>query len=134
MIKLTRTDTSAEIVLHRDLLWTDRHDWSTVVDVEERTVTGALIVEPWERAGGRPITLASESSEFGLVTRSVVESLAAWQAVPGLEMTLNYHGESYDVMFRLGDDGGAVRASPVFQAGPPAAGDLMMLTLRLRTR
>ena len=131
-ITLTRDDTSATIELGRDLVWTDRHDWSPVVDSEERTVTGGLVVEPWVRDGGRPITLASDSNDFGLLRRATVETLDAWAGEAGLEMVLDFHGEVHDVMFRH-NDSAAVSAVAAFNAGAPTPFDWMVLTLRLRT-
>ena len=114
------------------LLWTDRNDWSPVVESAERTVTGSLVVEPWTRTGGRPITLESESDEFGVLPRQIVDSLQAWAAIPGLTLTLDWHGESLGVMFRQAA-GPAISARPIHPAGAPQSSDYMTLTLRLRT-
>jgi len=133
MITVTRTDTAAVITLGRDLVWIDQHDWSPIVDSEERTVTGGLVVEPWTRDGGRPITLASVDDELGLVARSTVESLEDWVAVPGLGLSLDLHGQIMSAAFRL-SGGAAVTARRVAPtAGPPGADDWLALTLRLRT-
>ena len=120
------------IALHRDLHWTDQHNWSPIVDAEERTVTGGLVVEPWTKDGGRPITLESPTSDFGLVTRAVVDALGVWGAIADLEMELDYHGDQFDVMFR-NDSAAAVTAQQVWVAGPPTGSDLMTLNLKLRT-
>jgi hypothetical protein len=132
MITLTRDDTSASIQLGNDLVWTDQASWSPVVDAEERTVTGALVVEPWTMVAGRPVTLESDGDDFGLVVRSQVDTLLAWSAVAGLTLQLDYHGLVLPVMFRH-QDGAAVMADPIFPAGAPSAGDRMTLTLKLRT-
>lgn len=131
-ITLTRDDTSAVIQLGKDLIWVDEHLWSPMLDVAERTVTGALVVETWEMVAGRPISLESDGEDFGLLPRSTVESLRIWEAVAGLEMTLDYHGQSIAVMFRRLDRP-AIEARPIHSAGAPQASDLMTVTINLRT-
>jgi hypothetical protein len=131
MITLTRDDTEAVITLGKDLIWVDEHLWSTLVDVPERTVTGALVVETWTMVAGRPISLESDGEDFGLLTRSTVEALRVWEAVPGLEMTLAYHGQSIAVMFRR-IDRPAIEARPIHSAGAPQAADLMSVRIHLR--
>ena len=128
---ITLTYNATPITLGNDLVWTDRHSWSEVVETEQRTTTGSLIVEAWQRTAGRPITLQSEP-DYGLVLRSTVTALEAWQDLPGIEMTLDFHGEIYTVMFNH-SSGAAVSATPAHSIGAPAVGDYMNLTLKLRT-
>ena len=129
---ITLTHPTGVITLHRDLIWIDRDEWSPITEQEEHTVTGALIVEPWQTDIGRPITLRSDS-DYALVTRAHVDELKALDASAGLlEMQLNYHGELYAVAFRRAN-GPAVAATPIHVAGSPAPTDMMQLTMRLRT-
>jgi hypothetical protein len=131
-ITLTRDDTSAVLALNKDLVWADEHQWAPTSDVEERTVTGGLIVEPWTMVAGRPVTLQSDGDDFGLVLRSQVETLRAWSAVAGLTLELSFHGQVMAVNFRA-LDGPAVAATPIWTAGAPSPTDRMQLTLKLRT-
>lgn len=129
---ITLTHPTGVIALHRDLIWIDRDEWSPITESEEYTVTGGLVVEPWQTDIGRSITLRSDP-DYGLIPRALVAELQALDASAGLlEMQLDYHGELYNVAFRRAN-GAAVSATPLHIAGPPAATDMMQLTLRLRT-
>lgn len=132
MMTLTRTDTDDSITLPGGLLWVDKNDWSEVIDTAERTVTGHLVIEPWTRIKGRPITFESESEECGLMLKADAEALQAWTAIAGLEMELDTGDEAFDVMFRQDEEAG-LTARLVFGRGLPLARQFMHVTIRLRT-
>lgn len=125
---LTRLDTSATVSLPDDLHWQDEFNWNQVVQEESYTLTGALVVESFQRLAGRPLTLVSYRDEVW-VPRATVETLAAWAAVPGLQMTLAWRGATRNVMFRASSV--AVESTPVVHIEAAEGTDPRLLTLRL---
>jgi len=96
---LTRTDTSATIILPDDLFWQDEA-WSPVVQSAERSLTGALILQEATRVAGRPITLSGYSGQGGqgsAITKAKGDELLAWAAIACLPMTLERLGVTYNV-------------------------------------
>ena len=127
-INLTVGATS--VALHPDLLWVDEFDWHPVEQSVERSVRGALIVQVNARLAGRPITLEPADDDSAWMTRSVVEQLRNWAAVPGQSMTLTIRGADRTVMFRH-QDGAAFEAEPVVHFSDAQATDYYRCTLRL---
>lgn len=130
MITLTANGTQLE--LDRDLWWSDEFAWSATARNVERSVTGAMIVDVAAKIGGRPITLKPPTDNSAWMLTSVVRQLQAWEALPGLQLTLSLRGEVYAVIFN--DQG--VTADPVrFVANPVPGGigDWHRVTLRLLT-
>jgi len=131
MITLTYAPTSTAITLPCGLVWLDRHKWLPVIDVTERTVTGALVVEPWARTGGKPVTLQS-GEDYALFSRATIKSLETIAAIPGATMALNFHGTALSVMWRH-EDGPAIDGEDFWAAGAHADTDYVRATLKFRT-
>lgn len=115
--------------IHPDLQWTDEYNWQPVEQHAERTITGALVVMPAEKVGGRPITLEPEADDSGWMTRTVIEQLRNWAAVPGKQLVLTLHGTTRNVLFRH-QDGPGLDARPVIHFSEMDATDYYLATLR----
>jgi hypothetical protein len=126
MITLTYGPTTLE--LDPDLLWADEFSWHPVEQAQERSITGALIVQVASRTGGRPITLETEDERSAWMTRATVQLLQTWAAMPGVTLQLSIRGESRAVIFRHQD--GAMDAKPLLHFADPDAGDFYLVTLR----
>lgn len=113
MISLSYSGTTVD--LSDDLAWSDEFAWSGVQQTVERSVTGALLVSLGAMSGGRPITLKG-SPESGWLTRATVQALKAWEATPGVVMSLTIGSTTRNVMWRL-QDGPGVAVEPILEFG-----------------
>ena len=96
---ITLVDGSTTITLPDDLVWTDEFSWSPVEQNVEYSLSGALVVQEGRKLKGRSITLTGyEDSAW--IKRSVVKQLYTLSSSPAKVMTLNFHGETFSVMFR----------------------------------
>lgn len=112
MITLTRNDTQDKLTLPSNLRWIDEHDWSPLVQsAPQYSLGGALIIQQGTRLAGRPITLGGEDNHNWL-PRTLLQILHEWAAVPELDMTLDYRGRRFNVIFRAHDH--ALAAVPVW--------------------
>ncbi|MDN5619091.1 MAG: hypothetical protein L0G63_01225 [Psychrobacter sp.] len=95
---LSRKDTQSTLTLHAQYIWSDEYEWSPLKQSEpEYSLNGAMHVQQGTMLAGRPITL---DCEYARITRSDVELLQAWSAVPELELTLTHpDGRAFDVIF-----------------------------------
>lgn len=124
---ITLTHSATTLTLSPDLQWIDQHDWSPVTQASEHTLTGALVIDYGTRQAGRAITLqaAQDSAWMPLAT---IESLVAWAAVAGREMSLSMNGVDYAVVFDHSQ--GAIKAEPIVFYNDPDAADWFAVTLR----
>ncbi len=95
-ITLTYNGTTAH--LPDQLVWTDEFTWSPVEQATEPGTTGALLVHVGARSAGRPIELDGVETR-AWITRTLCSTLAAWAALPGIELTLVLRGVSRKVIF-----------------------------------
>ncbi|WP_435105561.1 hypothetical protein [Arhodomonas sp. AD133] len=105
----------AGITLPDNVHWPDEPAWTPTLRETTPTLTGATIVDVWQRQTGRPITLV------GLwVPRSLVEQLWALEADPASEpMTLTLPGgRSFSVLWRQESGAPAVQARPLWDDAP----------------
>lgn len=129
---ITLTANGVAISLDPDFEWIDEFSWSPIEEAEDRSVTGARIVDIGIRTDGRPITLAPPDDTAGWLNRAALSQLKAWEKIPRLEMTLNLRGEVFQVNFRR-SDGIPIEARPrLFMANPEPGdlGDWYLTTLR----
>ena len=112
MITLTRNDNQDVIHLPDNLRWTDEHVWSPLAQsAPQYSLGGAVVIQQGTRLAGRPLTLGGEDNHNWL-PRAALQTLSAWAAVPELEMTLDYRGRRFNVIFRAHDH--AIAAAPVW--------------------
>ncbi|MBB3192043.1 hypothetical protein [Halomonas cerina] len=135
---ITLTHAGGVITLPEDLAWPDEFDWSPVVASEQRTLTGALIVQNSRRQSGRPITLESAGASW--FPRASVEALQAIQQAdattvaagdPVAPMTLDLHGRAFSVTWRRAGGGKPLEAVPVYRLANPDGTHPYLITLRL---
>jgi hypothetical protein len=102
--------TLGAIALPADLDWPDRYGHSPVVQTVATSLTGAAVVETWERVAWRAITLAS-GPDHGWVPTPTVEALAAAWAAGDVPMALALEGHTYAVLWDR--SGGGFQAEPL---------------------
>ena len=95
-ITLTYSGTTA--TLSDRLHWADEFDWSPVEQSTEYSTDGALIVDVGLKLAGRPITLEGTDTA-AWIRRAACDTLQAWAALPGIELTLVVRGVARTVMF-----------------------------------
>lgn len=128
---ITLSDGVDTIELHKDLLWSDEMQWNPVQQTKERSITGAAIIQSGEMLAGRPITLEAEDDRSAPHSRTTVEALRNWAAVPGKEMVLTLGGVEYDVIFRHED--GGFQATKWIHYDDVLPADIYLVVVRLET-
>lgn len=129
---ITLTANGVTLPLDPDFEWSDEFGWAAIEETEERSITGARIVDIGIKTDGRPITLSPPDDSAGWLSRSALSQLQAWEKIPRLEMTLNLRGEVFQVHFRR-SAGFPIDARPrLFVANPEPGGigDWYLTTLR----
>ncbi len=123
------TDGTTPLTLPDDLEWSDEYAWLPVEQSIDYSVTGALIVDVGTKQAGRLITLRGDDKTAWL-TRTEVDALRAWAAVPGQGLTLTLaDARVFEVAFRH-HDAPALDATPVLFTAPMSAGDWYFVTLK----
>ncbi|WP_339079619.1 hypothetical protein [Pseudomonas sp. TMP9] len=114
------------------LEWTDEWDWDPVEQNQERSLSGALIVqEGRSKLYGRPITLSSNGGAyFTLAKVRELEALAAVRVIVML-LTLPTGAQHYVTWNRAA--GPSVQAKPMWRTVNASNDWLHELTLRLIT-
>lgn len=111
--------------------WVDEFDWDPVAQEQDRSVTGALIVQEGVKLYGRPITLSSNDGAW--FTLAKVRALQAMASVRGAVhlLTLPTGAQHYVTWNRVA--GAVVQATPLHRTVAPDPDWLYQLTLRLIT-
>lgn len=131
-LMLDTLDLAADPDLAGDQLeWTDEFEWSAVEQQQDRSLSGALMVQEGVKLYGRPITLASNDAAW--FPLSLVRALEALRDERGRVMllTLPTGAQHYVIFNRV--DGAPLEARPLFRRVNPAADWLYTITLRLIT-
>jgi hypothetical protein len=128
MSTITLTDGTTTVTLPDDILWRDELDWSPVDQSVEYLLSGSLDIQVGTRLAGRPITLGGDESSSWMA-RGTILALLDWAVVAGQQLTLDYHGRSFAVIFRH-QDAPAVDAKAVVEQVPPADEDWYWVTLK----
>ena len=111
--------------------WIDEFTWDAVEQGQERTLTGALVVQEGLKLYGRPITLAANGGVW--TPLSVVRQLEALRDQRGLVMPLTLPGgATHSVIFNRAS-GQALEAKPIERLVEPGPDELYEITLRLIT-
>lgn len=93
-------DGTTQILLPDDLYWADELDWDPISQTQEESVTGAVIIEPFETLGARPITLVPPADNMAMIPRATFLLLDTWRRIKGKQMTLTFAtGDSFTVIF-----------------------------------
>lgn len=111
--------------------WIDEFTWDAVEQGQERTLTGALVVQEGLKLYGRPITLAANGGVW--TPLSVVRQLEALRDQRGLVMPLTLPGgATHSVIFNRAS-GQALEARPLERLVEPGPDEPYEITLRLIT-
>lgn len=131
-LTLDGIDLGADVDLGGEQLeWTDEFAWSVVEQSQERSLSGALIVQEGVKLYGRPITLASNDGAW--FRRSVVQQLETLRDEAGRVMLLELpSGAQHYVIFNR-VDGNPLDAAALFRRVAPSGDALYQITLRLIT-
>lgn len=113
------------------LQWTDEHQWDAVEQGQDRSLTGALIIQEGVKLYGRPITLASNDAAW--FTKATVDALQALRDQAGIVMLLTLPSGAQHYVTWNRPAGPPVEAVPLFRRVVYQADDLFLLTLRLIT-
>lgn len=109
-ITLTYNGTTAHI--SDRLQWTDEYDWSPVEQVTAYSTSGALLVDVAVKQAGQPITLQGTDTN-AWITRALCDTLQAWAALPGIQLSLVLRSTTHQVIFDHAK--GGFTAQPVWR-------------------
>lgn len=88
------------ISLGYDLIWTDRHNSTSVLQTVITTVGAGQNVYAQPMSIGRPVTLVANESQ-GWIASTVIPQLKYLATLPGEVLDFNFHNlEMFQVMFR----------------------------------
>lgn len=111
--------------------WTDEYEWDAVAQEQERSITGALLVQEGVKLHGRPITLASNGGVW--TPLSLVRQLELLRDQPGRVMPLTLpDGRQFSVIFNR-VNGAPLVATPLERLVNPPDDWPYEVTLRLIT-
>jgi len=108
---ITLSDGARTITLRDDVQWVDEFGWQPVSQSIDYTLTGAVVIEPYQLQGGRPITLAG-ADDRAWVTYADVQQLQSWASEAGKTLQLTLRGSTRSVVFDA-RSGSAIAAAPV---------------------
>jgi len=112
-----------------DLIWSDEHGWSNVVQNIKKSLTGALVIQEASQAKGRLITLVG-GSDSAWISRTTLEALKVKYDTPDLTMTLTFHGTPYTVMFNRSGNTSPVESKEIYDLADPDADHIYSITLK----
>ena len=112
------------------LEWVDEFEWDAITQSQERSLSGALLIQEGVKLHGRPITLQSNGGAW--FTLATVRALEALRDQPGAVMQLVLpRGDQYWVTWNR-ENGSPLAAKQVIRS-QDMADTLYELTLRLIT-
>ena len=97
-MSITLAHGTTTVTLPSDILWEDEHNWDSVVQQMEYTVTGALVVEVSQKLAGRPVTLRS-LDQMAWIDKTTHDQIRTWANTPGRQLTLTIRSVPYTVIF-----------------------------------
>ena len=112
------------------LEWVDEFEWDAITQSQERSLSGALLIQEGVKLYGRPITLQSNGGAW--FTLATVRALEALRDQPGAQMLLELpRGEQHWVTWNRAD--GPPLAAKQVERSQEMADTVYELTLRLIT-
>lgn len=106
------------ITLPDDLTWPEEYDWSNVTQTIDKSLTGSLIIQEASQAKGRTINLKGEVNS-AWIDKATLDLLKVKADTPDLQMSLDYHGTIYNVMFARGANSSGIKAIPIYTLADP---------------
>lgn len=120
-----------EVQLDDQLQWVNEFEHDAVAQTQERSITGALLVQHGIKLHGREIDLRSNGGVWAPL--SVVRQLEAMRDEPGRVMLLTLaDGREFHVIFNRAS-GAPLTATPVEREAYPTPGSVYFVDLRLIT-
>jgi len=113
-----------------DLIWSDEYDWSTVSQNISKSITGNLIIQEASQQKGRKFTL-SGSEDSAWITKATLDLLQAKVDTTDLQMTLNYHGTNYNVMFNRSGNESPLSTRQIYNLAAPDSDHIYSITINL---
>ena len=99
------------------LFWVDEYKWTPVIQSQEYSISGALIVEEWVKQAGRPITLTGGDDRVW-VSKNTVAEIQTLLELPGKTITLQLgDGRTFQVIFD-NSNGPAFESEPLWSLFP----------------
>ena len=130
-MKLIRKLTLETVPLEDGFLWSDEFDWKPVEQKQERSISGALIVQEGKKLSGRPIALVPPSSSQGWIKRKHLRTILEWSGL-GEQFTIEFeylHDQRrFNVIFN--HEAGAIEAKPVKEFPTVSEDDYYVVTMR----
>ena len=129
---LDSVDLGADPALGGEQLeWTDEFDWTPIAQEQERSLSGALLIQQGSKLHGRPINLKSNGAAW--FPLSVVRSLEVLRDIPDKQMPLVLpDGREFTVIFDH-SNGAPLKATPLWRQVNPGADHLYEIELSLLT-
>jgi len=120
------------IELDDQLEWTDEFTWDSVAQEQERSITGALLVQEGIKLHGRPITLQANGGAW--TPLSVVRQLEVLrdQRLKVMDLVLP-DGREFSVTWNRANGQAPLEASQVHRTVNPGPAEDYEITLRLIT-
>lgn len=115
--------------LNPNLFWTDRSQWSPVLQTVKRTVAGRAVVSYGSTSNVRPITLVALEDQ-GWLDKAQYDYLQSAAIVAGAIYPLVIGSESFSVMFRH-QEAPALELRPLITRSVPLDGDYFVGTIKL---
>ena len=116
-----------EISIPDDMAWPGEFAWPAVAQKKTYSVTGSLIVESGLKKAGRTIVLQSGDT-FAWMPREDVVALREISEVPGAALSLEFRGQTFDVVFD--HETGAMESQPIVDFSDPSDADFCSIVLR----
>lgn len=90
------------VPLNQQMIWLERSQSSRVAQDVALTLGGVPVVSSAALEGGNSVTLQA-TTDTGWLTKGALDQVMALANVPGGVYSLDYNGETMDVMFRHND-------------------------------
>jgi hypothetical protein len=101
-MSIVLTDGTNTVDLPKDILWEDEHNWDSVVQQMNYTITGALVVEASQKQAGRPVTLKSRD-DMSWIPKIDHDQIRTWANTVGKQLTLTIRSTQHTVIFNHAD-------------------------------
>lgn len=123
----TLTYTSSVIDIPDAMDWPNEFSYRMVEQKTQYSVTGALLIESALKQAGRKIELRGGET-WAWMPREDIVALCALANQAGIEIALEFRGESFDVIFD--HEAGAIEMTPIQPYEDPDTADNYFAVLR----
>ena len=123
------------LTLPDSLIWDNEHSWNQIGQTQDRSVTGALVLQEQAKLYGREIDLVDSDGDHAWIDKTTLDALHAKELLLDHKMAVTLPGgQSFSVRFNRAG-GAAIQAERVWLwEGVPAANTTYVIRrLRLIT-